>query len=84
MLDELGVLLPEFAQDVSHRQRVEAALRKEFGGREVYVASGRSYEALRQEFLRRYNGRNATTLARELKIGRATVYRWLKQPGDEK
>ena len=84
MLDHLEELLPEFAQDVARRSEVEAALRKEFGGKEVYVASSMSNEALRREVLRRFNGRNASTLARELKIGRATVYRWLKQPSAQK
>lgn len=84
MLDHLGQLLPELALDLQRRSELEAALRKEFGGKEVYVASSMSNEALRLEVLRRYNGRNASTLARELKIGRATVYRWLKQPGSQK
>lgn len=84
MLDQLCELMPEFRQDEAKRLHIEAQLRKEFGGQQVYVASGKSYEAVRQQVLRRFNGRNASTLAREYGIGRATVYRWLKQPGVQK
>jgi hypothetical protein len=31
-----------------------------------------------------FNGRNATEVARKLNVGRATVYRHLKQPGTKK
>ena len=33
------------------------------------------------EVLRTFNSRNATELARRLQVSRATVYRWIKQPG---
>lgn len=81
MLDELGALLPEFAQDVAHRQRVEAALRKEFGGQKVYISSALRREDAIREICSRFNGRNASSLAREYGIPRASVYRYLKQAG---
>lgn len=84
MLDRLGELLPEFAQDQKRRSELEAALRKEFGGKEVYVASGMNYEAVRLEVLRRYNGCNASSLAREFKVGRTSVYRWIEQSRNKK
>ena len=59
------------------------AVRETFGGREGYVRSAAAVE--RQEVatqvLSRFNGRNATEVARELKISRASVYRFLKQAG---
>lgn len=62
------------------------AVREEFGAREAYVA--RRGAAERQEVVRqvleKFNGRNASEVARELQISRATVYRLLKQPGRSK
>lgn len=46
-----------------------------FGKREIERAR------LRDEVRRRFNGRNAREIARELGIGRATVYRYIKLPG---
>ena len=47
-------------------------------GQAVYV-SDRS--RLHEEVRRCFNGRNAREIARELGVGRATVYRILKTPG---
>jgi len=61
--------------------RARDALRAEFAGGRAYVASRTPTErqALVQEVLSKFNGRNATEVARRLGIGRATVYRHLKQ-----
>lgn len=63
--------------------KLKAAVRAEFRGEECYIA-GRAATA-RQEtvvtVLSLFNGRNATEVARRLGISRATVYRYLKQPG---
>lgn len=60
---------------------LKAAVRAEFRGEECYIA-GRPATA-RQEMaaqvLALFNGRNASEVARRLKIGRATVYRVIKQ-----
>ena len=64
-------------------QLLKDAAREEFGGAECYIPS-RSPTARQQlveEALRLFNGRNATEVARRLNISRATVYRWVKQPG---
>lgn len=62
---------------------LKTAVRAEFRGEECYIA-GRPASA-RQELaatvLAMFNGRNATEVARALRIGRATVYRVLKQSG---
>ena len=62
---------------------LKTAVREEFKGEECYIA-GRPASA-RQELaasvLALFNGRNAREVARALRIGRATVYRVLKQSG---
>lgn len=62
---------------------LKTAVRQEFRGEECYIA-GRPASA-RQELaasvLAMFNGRNASEVARALRIGRATVYRVLKQAG---
>ena len=64
----------------------KAAVRAEFKGEECYIA-GRP-ASVRQEVvsnvLAMFNGRNATEVARRLKISRRTVYRIIKQPGGVK
>lgn len=75
--------LPEIAQSV---QKHKDAVRAEFAGEECYVAS-RPATARQQtvnQVLALFDGRNATEVARRLKIGRTTVYRILKQPGSVK
>jgi DNA-binding NtrC family response regulator len=55
--------------------------RETFGGREVYVRTPQrdAVDQLVAQVLERFNGRNATEVARVLQISRATVYRLLKQ-----
>lgn len=66
--------------------KLKAAVRAEFRGEECYIA-GRPASA-RQEtvamVLAIFNGRNASEVARRLGISRATVYRVIKQPGQNK
>ncbi len=61
----------------------KAAVRAEFKGEECYIA-GRPATVRQQtvaQVLALFNGRNASEVARRLRISRATVYRILKQPG---
>lgn len=57
--------------------------REEFRGAEYYIPtrSPTDRQQLVEEVLRMFNGRNATEIARRQQISRATVYRWIKQPG---
>lgn len=60
--------------------------RQEFGGELTYVhktSPTEKAEKIRQ-LLANFNGRNPTTLARELRIGRSTVYAKLKQAQNAK
>ncbi len=64
-------------------EQLKDATREEFRGAEHYIP-GRSPTARQkrvEEVLKLFNGRNATEIARRLDISRATVYRWVKQPG---
>lgn len=58
------------------------AVRRELEGGQYYIPA-RKREDLARKVLSLFNGRNASEVARELKISRATVYRYLKQPGRE-
>lgn len=71
------------------RERAEAlkeCARREFAGLETYIP--RRSDADRQRLvllvLELFNGRNATEIARRLKIGRASVYRIIKTHGAKK
>jgi Mor family transcriptional regulator len=71
------------------RERAEAlkeCARREFGGMETYIP--RRSDADRQRLvvlvLELFNGRNATEIARRLKIGRTSVYRIIKTHGEKK
>lgn len=65
---------------------LKAMVREQFGGKQTYIRSG-DWIAVRQrerrqrveQVMQLFNGRNASEIARRLKIGRATVYRLLKQ-----
>lgn len=83
MFEYLIELLPELRGSAASVERVEQQLRKEFAGRAVYLPVRSSVDKAeeRQQVLRLWNGRNATSVARTLGISRATVYRHLKQPG---
>lgn len=71
---------PQIAEDREKLEKAEEAVRAEFGGEETYIQK-RDRQALASDVLRLFNGRNATEVARRLGIHRATVYRYLKQPG---
>lgn len=70
---EMGPLLPDLKE----------ATRAEFSGQEFYIPKRGRTDRQQQvaSVLALFNGRNATAMARELGIGRATVYRVLKQAG---
>lgn len=63
--------------------QLKADVRAEFAGEGQYIAKRPLTE--RQQRVARvlalFNGRNATGIARQLRMGRATVYRILKQAG---
>lgn len=79
-------ILTELPQIAASVQKHKAAVRAEFAGEECYIAGKPA--TLRQEqtaqVLALFNGRNASEVARRLNIGRATVYRIIKQPTDKK
>ncbi len=62
---------------------MKKATREEFRGAEYYIPrrSPTDRQQLVEEVLRLFDGRNATEIARRLQISRATVYRYVKQPG---
>jgi Mor family transcriptional regulator len=73
-------LLPAIAE---HQASIKLALRQEFAGERAYIRhrdDGQA-EASATQVLTLFNGRNASEVARQLRISRATVYRKLKQPG---
>ena len=66
------------------RAAAAKAVRQHYGAETHYVAArgpGETADALAREILARFNGRNARTVARELRIGKTTVYRVIKQAG---
>lgn len=67
----------------TRRAEIETDLRAEFGGDRWYVraATETQRQARVRQVLQLFNGRNASEVARQLRIGRATVYRIIKQPG---
>lgn len=77
-------LLREFPQITGlQAEGLRQAVRDEYRGEKVWVAKRPPSERQRQaqQVLALFNGRNATEVARQLRIGRATVYRILKQAG---
>lgn len=64
----------------ARRLELELAVRDEFASQQGYVRRYRKPAELAGDVLRLFNGRNATEVARLLRISRATVYRLLKQP----
>lgn len=80
IFDYLLAEFPQLAGDAARVQRAQTAVRAEFAGEEVYIQK-RSSKEIAAEVLRLFNGRNATEVARRLRIHRATVYRYLKQAG---
>lgn len=63
--------------------KLKTAVRSEFKGEECYIAGRPATK--RQETVAKvlalFNGRNASEVARKLHIGRASVYRIIKQSG---
>lgn len=80
IFDYLLAEFPQLAGDAAGVERARAAVRAEFAGEEVYIQK-RSSKEIAAEVLRMFNGRNATEVARRLRIHRATVYRYIKQAG---
>lgn len=80
IFDYVVELIPEIRD---RAKEVKTAVREQFTGETTYIRkrSVQEREELAQEVLSRFDGRNATEVARVLKISRATVYRVLKQPG---
>lgn len=75
-------LIPELrSESEARREELREVVRREFAGEQLYVTRRRPVVETRAEILRRFNGRNASEVARQLRISRATVYRLLKQPG---
>ncbi|MGY8903214.1 MAG: Mor transcription activator family protein [Burkholderiales bacterium] len=71
---------PDFAGAV---EKLKKDVRAEFSGSEHYVRTQdiADRQARVHNVLRLFNGRNASEIARTLQIGRATVYRIIKQAG---
>lgn len=73
----------EFPDMASRTAVLKEEVRREFSGIEIYIPrrSVAERERITAEVLRVFNGRNAVEVARRLGIGRATVYRIIKQEG---
>lgn len=79
IFDYVVALAPEIA---TRGVAIKQALRDEFAGERAYVRRrDKPGSQMVTEVLRLFNGRNATEVARTLRISRRTVYRALKQPG---
>jgi len=80
IFDYIVQQLPEIA---GRHIEIKRQIRDEYAGTRITVRR-RSVEdgaRLDEDLARLFNGRNASTVARQLGIARATVYRKLKQPG---
>ena len=61
---------------------ITSDLLRTWSGERVYIAKKPySVAKLHDEIRRKFNGRNAHEIAREMEIGRATVYRIIKTEG---
>jgi len=80
---ELKDRLDRMELDAGGLERLQECVRFEFGGETAYIRRRPVGERqkMAKEVLSLFNGRNATEIARELEISRATVYRCLKQSG---
>jgi Mor family transcriptional regulator len=76
----------EFPQLAPRTAQLKEDVRREFSGVEIYIPrrSHAARDQLTRDVLRLFNGRNASEIARRLGIGRATVYRIIKQDGSKK
>lgn len=81
VFDYLIAQVPEMLQHIAgtRLEQAKAAVRDEFAGQEAYIRVRAGSDDLAVRVLSLFNGRNATEVARELQISRATVYRKLKQ-----
>lgn len=87
LVDAIFAFIQAEFPDVAQRAaELKAEVRREFSGIEIYIPqrSQAAREQLTREVLSMFNGRNATEVARRLNIGRATVYRIIKQDGGKK
>lgn len=89
IFDYVLELLPQIAAEAPRINEVKQAVRGEFEGIETYIKKRRGAgsaldPAVVQRVLVMFNGRNASEVARRLNIGRATVYRVIKQAGSAK
>lgn len=66
------------------REEGEAAVRHRLGGLRGTVLAKPDSDTMATRVLSLFNGRNAREVARKLGIGRASVYRYLKQAGGRK
>ncbi|MGJ9420456.1 Mor transcription activator family protein [Massilia sp. CMS3.1] len=73
----------EFPDFASRAAVLKEEVRREFSGIEIYIPqrSMAQREQITKEVLAMFDGRNASEVARRLGIGRATVYRIIKQQG---
>lgn len=76
-------IVAEFPQMADQAPKLKDKARQEFAGEESYIAARPATQRQQQvnQVLALFNGRNATEVARRLQISRASVYRFLKQPG---
>jgi Mor family transcriptional regulator len=76
----------EFPDFAPRAAVLKEEVRREFSGIEIYIPqrSTAQREKITKEVLAMFNGRNAAEVARRLNIGRATVYRIIKQDGGKK
>jgi GrpB-like predicted nucleotidyltransferase (UPF0157 family) len=80
IFDYLLELLPEIAE---RHLEVKRQIREEFATERVYIRrrSGNGDNPLAQEVARLFNGRNASEVARQLHIGRASSAAGTPSPG---
>lgn len=84
IFDYIASELPQIKLLAEEQARLKTAVRAEFAGERTYVAGRLAADKrlrLVREVLALFNGRNASEVARRLGISRASVYRFIKQPG---